>query len=278
MLHEVQLKIGEIGSCQIFPCTPLQSAMFTTTLDDSGAYVAQVVWKLDTIVTAPRMIEAWQVLLENHEILRTRFVQTSKGPHQVVYESSQALFKTYVGSLQDALQKGLNAGFREIDESWIDFTVVEDAETEHFVVKIHHCLYDGWTFGLYLKQLDEFFGGNTVHLKSSFKPFVQKVLGTDGEATKVFWTQYLADASPSNLAMNQVGEDETGKIHHDLDVDFGAVQGAAAVASVTVSTLLKTAWGLALQVFCQSEDVTFGEVLSGRDVQLKGIERYGYNS
>jgi Condensation domain len=252
--------------------------MFTTTLEDCGAYVAQVIWKLDTIVTAPRMIEAWQVLLENHDILRTRFVQTSEGPHQVVYESSKAPFRSFVGSLQDALQGGLNIGFREPDESWIDFTVVKDAETEYFVLKIHHCLYDGWTFGLYLKQLDQYLSGDAVAMKSSFKPFVQKVLNTDGEATKMFWVQYLSDASPSNLAMNQVGGDGTGKIHHDLDVDFSTIQNAADEASVTVSTLLKTAWGLALQVFCQSEDVTFGEVVSGRDVQLKGIERYGYNS
>jgi hypothetical protein len=276
--QEILLKLNVQGQeCDMYPCTTLQAAMFSSTVEDPSAYVAQMVWKIGSKITKQVLFEAWKRVIQSHDILHSTFVQTTRNAvYQVVLKNQAITLKTSSLDLQSTLQNSLKRGYVEGDLQWIDLTFVEEnaLKESFFILKMHHCLYDGWTMGLYMRDLDLALKGTPIPTPVPFKRYVEAIESIDKDSIKSFWTNYLQDISPPALFSRKLDLEGSSSNSANLSISANDLNLATRNAKCTSSSLFKTAWGLTLQVFSQTKDIAFAEVVSGRDLSVSGIDRY----
>ena len=263
----------------VYPCSPLQEAMFSTSLEDPTAYVQQLVWNLTDKITKQQMFEAWLKVVEKYSVLRTSFVATSQRAYQIVFPQPRLSLEHKNGNLKHSLDELLNKGFQQGDSSWLSMTVVMDIETnqEYFVLQMHHCVYDGWCMDLYMRDFYKAYETKQLQGKSDFKPFIQFVQLQEQHLER-FWKEYLKDFNPVtlfNAVKNQKETVETVQWNTKLDVTKDQVMQVCKRYNVTEACLFKTLLGITLQMYSQTNDVVFGEVVSGRDVPVSGIDQMG---
>ncbi len=263
----------------IFPCTPLQAAMFGNTIEDKNAFVARLVYKADGKWSASQICEAWKKVIQKHDILRTCFVQAKGRVYQIVRPFVNLIPTQSKENIQGTLDEMKEIGITTELNNWISLTVVKPKDFEtHVILQLHHCMYDGWSLNLLESDFYNFLSVETdlnLTERVSFKPFAQYIEGQDVEIRNEFWRKYLADISPPSIFIKPVSSiDKTTTISKTLPVTSKLLTDSAKLLNTTASTLMKLAWGLTLMMLSQSDDVVFAEIVSGRDVALPGIERY----
>jgi hypothetical protein len=89
--------------------------MFGAVLEDPSEFLAQSVWR-ESRDHADKLLTAWLQVIEKHEILRTRFLSTTKGAFQVVsrFERNNYLLRIANSSLDQALDDDRQLGFKEV--------------------------------------------------------------------------------------------------------------------------------------------------------------------
>lgn len=108
----------------------------------------------------------------------------------------------------------------------------------------------------------------------SFKQFIQHLAerGTSGEGE--YWASELENVSVTDypeLPTPYYVAKATRTSKVSMSIDFRRVLQLMS-GKVTVSTVIRAAWAIVLARHSNSNDVSFGVVLSGRNVPLEGIE------
>ena len=241
--------------------------MFAETATNAADYLGQIVLTVPKR-EQPHLIKAWNQVIAKHEILRTSFINTTQGAYQVIHEFQPLTVEYYPGNLQSGLPKDSKKPFESNDKNWIRLTVGED----YVLVTMHHLVYDGWSANLYLQDLNQAIKGKLEATIISFKPFVEAINSRDRQSLDGFWKRYLHDYSPNALFPSNGQTESTLLIKKPLSIGHEAIKRAADLARVTIATVLKLAWCKTLSAYYQSNDITFADVLSGRDIALKGID------
>ncbi|PTU21575.1 hypothetical protein P175DRAFT_0434262, partial [Aspergillus ochraceoroseus IBT 24754] len=90
----------------VYPCTPLQEGLMAITTQQPGAYIGRWVFRIHKTVEIVAFKEAWNLLIRNTPILRTRIVAGEQdGSIQVVVR--QPIARVQGHCLQQYLDKGL---------------------------------------------------------------------------------------------------------------------------------------------------------------------------
>ncbi|KAJ2991562.1 hypothetical protein HDV02_003692, partial [Globomyces sp. JEL0801] len=109
-----------------------------------------------------------------------------------------------------------------------------------------------------------------------FKPYVQYVFAQDKQKMKSFWLDYLSDFELGSIFLPKHTSNPTyGKIDENLKVSRKTIKEVSSRLGTTEATVCKLAWALTLSSLYRRKDIVFGEVVSGRDIDLPGIERMG---
>jgi hypothetical protein len=271
LVHEVKNGVTAI------PCTPLQAGMYATTMKSRTAYVSQLYWRVADKDSLPAVLEGWRAVVEKHRMLASRIVATSEGLYQVLDGPDGGQLDRIKGSVKDFLCHDAEKGFGD-DSLWLSrMTVVEDGQELFLVLTMHHCVYDGWSFGFLAKDWSDAILGRELLPGGQFVDFVRYHQHQDRSETREYWKQYLAGVEPSNAFTQGITS-----IHRRPEVcvdifTFGVssdeVNKTAIKIKTTAANLFRVGWGVTLQIFSGKDDVVFGEVVSGRDVPIDGIER-----
>lgn len=134
-------------------------------------------------------------------------------------------------------------------------------------------LFDGWSLSALKEKLRMTYELGTPPTRSdSFRRFIQYLTEKKTAGEKEFWASELENASvtdyPSLPSPHYVVKaTRTSKI--SMSLDFRRVLKSG---DFTVSTVVRAAWAIVLARHSNSEDVSFGVVLSGRNFPLEGIE------
>ena len=100
-------------------------------------------------------------------------------------------------------------------------------------------------------------------LSSSPGPGVQKL--------QEFWTEYLLGWEGTSL-LNLSDPQQSNK-PIVFETKLGPLSKAASRSQVTITAICKAAWALSLKTLLQTDDVVFGNVVSGRDMDFEGAQR-----
>jgi len=260
----------------VYPATPLQANLVAQSFQEKDSYVMQMKWEITGAVTMDQFQRAVTALKEAHTIFRTRFVPTSAGIYQILTPAADAVIEVSEGNFDEFAAGQLSKGFGPNDAHWFRVGLVKSLESDrfsHFVLTMHHVLYDGWCLQSLLGDLFKALDGEQIRQSPPFKNVVQYVESRDKSEGEKFWKEYLDGWSGPHLFSRVEGSDSPGSFIFHVDQDMDLLAKVASRYHVTVASVSKAAWTLALRTFLQMDDVVFGNVVSGRDMEFPGADR-----
>ena len=261
----------------VFPCTPTQSALLSSTAKSPGDYVMREIYRVS--VDSKRFQRAWQAVAAAAPILRTRIVDLGKrGLFQAIL-SENLSFEIVDCPLIDHLRLSelipMEIGTALTHLALV--SVLEKSDTFDFVWTMHHALYDSVCYRLLLDSVECVYEDKPIPELTPFTQFIQygEAQVADAQA-ETFWKDRLKGAtrtaypclplSSSPLAPTREGRRRYSRYSHV----FSHIERRN--APQTLSTIAHAAWSILLGQYCGSDDVVFGSVTSGRQAPIPGIQ------
>ncbi|PNP39601.1 hypothetical protein TGAMA5MH_08417 [Trichoderma gamsii] len=252
-----------------YPCTKLQEGLMALSVKQPGSYIAKYLYRLPAHVNVPRFRAAWKQTMKLCSSLRTRIIHTSEGSSiQVVWSHELDWSPLPYDSLQSVLSYA-----REIQmtygSSLCQVAFVEDEQRNaYFFWALHHTVFDGLSMQIVLNILHKIYLADDIPQITPYSRFIHHVLQMDVEETSSYWKSQLQDAEPSLFPSSRSASDRPGATCF-LERSIGCINTEK--LSVTVATVVRSAWAIVLGRYCDTHDVCFGTTISGRQASVPGI-------
>ncbi|KAI8633600.1 hypothetical protein F5Y19DRAFT_414203 [Xylariaceae sp. FL1651] len=243
----------------IFPCTALQEGLLALTSRKSNLYVCQEVFELHAHINLSRLQEAWDTVAASMPILRTRVVDLySHGLHQVIVDER-------IPWNSRETQHLFTLGSRL--SHW---ALIEKASSRQLVWTIHHSLYDGWSIPRILEQVERAYYQEPLQPYLPMQPFVRYLSTIDEGASRTFWNAHLSEAPPVSFPTLPSRSYEA-KATQSCTCYLADFEWSTDV-DVTPTAWLRAAWALLIGQIINTDDITFGATVSGRQLPVAGIQ------
>ncbi|KAG9375546.1 hypothetical protein A1F94_013896 [Pyrenophora tritici-repentis] len=230
----------------IYPCSPLQEGLMSLTSKRAGDYIMQSVLELSVSMDESALRAAWEQVVKQSMMLRTRIVQHSRlGLLQVVVAGDiQWMEADHLGTyLAEDKAASMQPG---------------DCLARYALSRERR-----W------KALKAYNGG-VLEERPGFNAFVQYLSQQDQEATTNYWQTTLAGCEatmfpplPPSIhqpVANAMLEHQCPPLPRTMASD------------TTTSTLIRAAWAIVAGNYTSSDDVVFGATVTGRNAPVAGIE------
>ena len=290
----------------IAPLTPMQQGLVfhSRNCPDDIAYLEQVDFKLKG-VNAKGIKKAFMSLLIQYPALRASFkVGASGRTAQIIRKSVRlpvSIHDISGLSLDEQAEAVLKA--RTLDQKvQFDiaesplmrvslFTLREEKEGQqgevHVIWSHHHLIMDGWCVSiLYDRLIENYKSGNSnaapceqqLQVRDEYFTWLQQ---RDFVETKTFWSNKLSGIEGPTRLLPWPKRQETNTSEfilqtHLLEIPKGltcSLQSWSSSQNSTLSSVIRLVWGVLLARFSDTNDVTFGTIVSGRPPEVAGIEQ-----
>ncbi|OLN95333.1 Nonribosomal peptide synthetase 4-like protein 2 [Colletotrichum chlorophyti] len=261
--------IEESAIEDIYPCTPLQEGLMALSAKVKEAYVAQRVVDIADAATADKLRNAFDIAAADCAILRTRIVQVpGRGLAQVVVKED---IPWHIGDdLQGYLVKDREEGM-ELGRPLVRYALITAKETGkvHFVLTMHHALYDGWSMPLVVEKVNKAFDGEKIRRPAELRDFIKYLNNMDRSAAETYWRNQLQGATgPQFPSLPYPGY----QTQADSLLEVYVPLNGRPASNTTVATVIRGAWAYVASHYSSSTDVVFGETLTGRNAPIRGAE------
>ncbi|HEX2092759.1 MAG TPA: amino acid adenylation domain-containing protein, partial [Longimicrobiaceae bacterium] len=288
---------SEPGVEDVYPLTPMQEGMLFHSLyaPDSGVYVGQFGFVLEGPLDARALERAWQGAVARHEALRASFAwEGLPRPVQVIRSEAELPIQVEdwrgldeagrQARLERHLEADRAAGFDLGRAPLMRLGLFRLEEEVHQLVWTHHHLVmDGWSLPLLFRDVLAIYAADArgeappAARGLRFREYVDWLEQQDRSRAERFWREALAgfDAPtplPVSGSLRIRGEGYGGAARQLSRERTGALAEQARRRGVTLSTVVQGAWALLLSRYAGEDDVVFGATVSGRPVDLAGIE------
>lgn len=227
-----------------------------------------------------------------NECLRSVFSwEKTSQPVQIILKQQESFFSfTDLSGQMEAYKESWLEEFASQDSkerfdlsyaAWRIRLVKKDAGVYVLFVTHHHILYDGWSTGIFLKELFT----NYQRVAENSKPLfarkadykkAQQVFfsNTAAEESREFWKQYLGDGEKSYLVSKVTDVHGEGKGFFKISGTLagGLLDEFASAERVTKAAIVYAAYAILLQKYTDSDNVVFGTAVSCRNADLSGGE------
>ncbi|KAL8640611.1 MAG: hypothetical protein Q9228_002487 [Teloschistes exilis] len=248
VLEASQLSSASIED--IYPASPFQEGLAAISQQESassGLYTATMAFQLAMGLDVARLHQAFEWVVAQNPIWRTRLVHTSHGTMQAVQHPR---------SIDEIANKGRSSYFRW----WIE------PVGNVLMLSAHHALYDAWTIHHLLEDVNY----NYMHPNEMrpgrlpYRQFIEHLSTVDQDAARTFWASQLREAFlcqyPSLPPCSRPPR-ASSCTNDTVNVDFQGIREM----KVSPATVVATSMALALSAYCYSDDICYGITLSGRD-------------
>ncbi|UCH94255.1 MAG: amino acid adenylation domain-containing protein [Candidatus Aminicenantes bacterium] len=280
----------------IYTLTPMQEGMFYHWLKDkSSAYLNQFSYRLKGTMNIEAVEKSIDALFERYQVLRTVFSKKSEDRIlQIVLKERKSDFlyedisnredkDEYLIRFKEADRNNLFDLTRDVLMRLAVFRVSRDVY--EFTWTFHHIIMDGWCLGILIKDFIEiyisFIEGRPFHLPAvkPFRDYIKWLENQDKDKAKNYWYNYLqsyeeACSIPGFKRSKTNGNKYVNEnISYSLAVEKTSLLNRLAKKNqVTLSTIIKTIWGILVGKYNDKTDVVFGSVVSGRPPEIEDIE------
>ncbi|MFC2145920.1 amino acid adenylation domain-containing protein [Acidobacteriota bacterium] len=282
----------------IYNLSPMQEGILFHHLYDQGedAYVVQLILHLSGKLDEKYLEESCCELLNRHQVLRTVFIHDKLDkPRQVVLKERENRFfyqdlrrlaaEEKEIFIRDYLSEDRANGFSLSKGPLIRFSLLREGDERHsLIITLHHIIMDGWGIGLLVKDLLAFYREKVTGYEGvpgpvyPYSNYIKWLESLDKEEALAYWKDYLTGyETAATVVPGMNNGKQTG--YHRLESIFNFSKGItveinklARQLGVTVNNIFQAVWGVILQGYNNSEDIVFGNVISGRSGEVKGIE------
>jgi hypothetical protein len=159
------------------------------------------------------------------------------------------------------------------------------AGTFQFVYSHHHLLLDGWSDYLLLNEVFAFYEayrkGEELRLEQPrpYRDYIAWLAQQDLSKAESYWRQLLQGfRSPTVLSVDQspgsLPSQDEKTIYFRLPARItDALRTQARQRGLTLNNFTQGVWALLLSRYSGERDVVFGATVSGRPIEMKGVEK-----
>ncbi|KAL8712159.1 MAG: hypothetical protein Q9220_003593 [cf. Caloplaca sp. 1 TL-2023] len=140
-------------------------------------------------------------------------------------------------------------------------------EKPRLVLFIHHLLYDGWTLDMFLNDItyNYFHPQAERNGRRPYSYFIQHLKTVDKKEAADYWIKQLA-----NMAVAQYPQVPTSFVYKPHAEDHIVLTRYLDTSNIrrngiSTATVVMASWALLLSSYCDTNDVCYATVLSGRD-------------
>ncbi|GGF55316.1 hypothetical protein GCM10011332_05880 [Terasakiella brassicae] len=291
------MKPAKNNIANIYKLSPMQAGLFFHYLkgDDKQSYLQQISWRLQGYFDVSAFKEAWQRLVNRHDILRTNFVfQNTPTPLQVVADKRPLDFQVIDYRHLNSEDKEQAVHTFQEQEKHTPFHLEDDMllrlrvlqlsnDSFEVILTHHHIIMDGWSLGNLVKEALDIYIAQ-INKKPlpyeqpvGFSKYIKWRDAQNQTASMQYWQTYLAgfetQSTPPQRATPKTAS-EPKAVYFDVGPDqLDSLNKLANDQNITLNSLFQSLWGLLLAQQTQSDDIVFGCVVSGRPHEIDGIEK-----
>ncbi|KAK3402392.1 putative non-ribosomal peptide synthase [Sordaria brevicollis] len=277
---------------KILPCTPLQEGMLAASVGRGrGAYVNKMLLKLSTTINVEALRTAWAKACKRQGILRTAFVSTEDPEQpmiQVVLEAGSwsVPWLEYHATSTDDLDKVIDEHVSTLSEPVdsfeppISLQIIGAGDERYLSFICHHVLYDGVAIQRLLYEVEQLLAGNQLPPAPPYEPFLRESLAlAKAPETEKFWRDQLTEFHPRLLTESfRFPPTQSTPAHAPtllttpVPTPLSQITSRTKSSNISLLSLVQASWATVLSVLLRSEDVCFGNVLSGRTLPIERID------
>jgi len=266
------------GIVDVFPVTDFQALAVMGTLMESK-------WMLNYFFLEGRgsldlklLKGAISRVVDAFDILRTVFVPYGNRFFQVVLRKLQPSFAVHeTDSLADfttELQQRDRESATRLGESFLQFTIARErgSNLHRIIIRMSHAQYDGVCLPRILAALQAGYRGQEIPTTPSFSSYVRDAARTMTDDHYIYWKTLLKGSSMTEVVKRQ-GPNYSRGTEAPTTLKRIVQIPSMAHEAITPASVIKSAWALVLAQLSASPDVVFGNVISGRNAAVLGVER-----
>ncbi|KAI0467726.1 peptide synthetase [Xylaria cf. heliscus] len=256
----------------VLPTRPLQQVAVTGTTHLPRYSARYELFHLSGTVDKIKLFQSCQELVARNEILRTLFVETADKCYGVVLEALTVAIDEYdiEGNLESFAHKLCDVDIQtrmSLGSPFVKFFFIQGENGQScLVIRISHAQYDEICLTGLLRQLAALYEGQPTRNSAPFSSFVYHAVKKGIPQSIPYWRELLQGSS---LTVLRPTLPVTSKIPAALT---RTVDIAARLKDITIATLPTAAWALCLARRLSLRDVVFGEVVSGRNIDLPNAD------
>ena len=276
--HLVERIPGGAANVQdIYPLAPLQQGILYhhASASHEDPYVMQVRFAFASEQRLAAFVEALQVVIDRHDILRTSVHWDGlETPLQVVWRQAR---------LQVDRHPVAGAARLELSQAPLLRLVREEAQAGRPVqatLLFHHIAMDHSALDVVRQEIQACLCGQAGQLGEpvAFRKHVaQALLGLSTQAHEAFFADMLGDVNEPTLAHDRQdlsGEELVSESCQTLEPSLSRrLRGQARTLGISVASVFHLAWARVLAGLTGREQVVFGTVLMGRLLGAEATER-----
>ncbi|KAF4337915.1 hypothetical protein FBEOM_8198 [Fusarium beomiforme] len=261
---------------EILPCTPLQEAMLSR---GQRGYYNKVLLRLTTASRAMRSY--WNTMSKRHDILRTCFVTTTDSRRaiaQIVLEDWEIPWKKFDVSelsFDGAIEQHLKSLPDPVDSRTppISLALLRYRGSEFLSFICHHALYDGVAMERLLKEVEALAVGDGLPPPVSYSQFLKQSTNLPDD-TEQFWQRYFEHYKPSAIfPQTTTNEVDQSTFTTSMDIPLSDIQSYIRDLGTSLLSVCQASWFTVLAIAYGRTDVCFGNVVSGRTLDIEGLDR-----
>ncbi len=284
------------GMADLYPATQMQQGLLFHSDLNASAYVLQIHITLQGKLDVSALQQAWQHAVDEHEVLRTIFVQDKS--HQLVLSEHTIDFEclnwkelddeTQIQRFQTLLTADKEKGFNPAETPLLRAKVVQLSENQsHVLITHHHAILDGWANSIVIAQVVSHYQalisqsdtGLVLPKSLPYRNYIEWLQNQKFASAKQFWSDSLSNLTePTQIGLDKItgsNVNPTAKeqwlyLTHERTAELREL---AKSYNITLNTLIQAAWSLLLHRYSGNNTVCFGETVSGRPADLNGIDQ-----
>ncbi|TEA22718.1 Nonribosomal peptide synthase 1 [Colletotrichum sidae] len=255
-----------------FPARPLQEVAVKGTIEIPRFSARYEAMYFESDVDRPRLFQSCQELVSLNEVLRSVFVQHNGTCVSVVLEDVKTPVEVFEidGDVEAFTHQLCNLDVQTqmpLGSIFVKWLFVHSSNGQSALIfRVSHAQYDEICLPIMLHQLSALHEGKPVPKSLPFSNFVSHVVKTNITQSIEYWKDLLKGSAVSVLKPDTpITERQHCAIERTFDISSRS-------KDVTIATLPTAAWALTLARLLNTRDVTFGEVVSGRNIDFPNAD------
>lgn len=265
---------------EYFQLSSSQKRIYLLENMESGTtmYNIPAVMSIEGRIDAAKLEDAFRVLIERHDTLRTAFHRIDDDIFQKIYRD--IVFTMALGECsQSEIDSEVQAFIRPFDlESppLIRAELVKTGENRHYLLlDTHHIISDGMSMNILMKDLSSVYNGKSLpELKYQYRDFAawQSGAAFRGEikCKEKYWLEKFSDTVPvlnipTDYPRPYIKSSQGSRIFFEVNSELTKSLNALAMeAGSTMYMVLLAAFNILLEKYSGQEDIVVGSPAAGR--------------
>ncbi|CAG7554655.1 unnamed protein product [Fusarium equiseti] len=286
-----KLTLKESDIEMVLPATSTQSQLAVSFAMDKRNYISHTVLRLKPSTSTSTMKHAVEAVLSRQAIYRCAMLPCDDSLSPFI----QAILKPnawdqLIGGSNVALRKGDTAGDAQV---WLDlaegdlsfeshklyqFQIVEPEDSESsslLIISAAHCICDGPSLEVLMSDIARQYAGlEPLPRQGIYEAVSEWVSNVSGETDQIWqkalegWeVEPLGAISGNNVKPPASGARQHAMVQHASNIPWQALESKSRALGASPLTILQASWSMLLHILSEADtdDVTFGSVLSGHD-------------